>query len=286
MQTQQKTNLNDENLYYVASEVKAQLLKGKKKVLEADQDRIYVVTGREGLGKSTLTMQLAATIDPNFNLDNIVFTPEQFAEKIKKAKRGTAIIYDEGFSGLSSKSSISRENKKLVQLLMECRQLNLFIFIVLPSFFLLEKYVALFRSTALFNVLSSKKNFKLRFYKIYNYDTKKKLYILGKNLMDYSRPKIVKSYRFYGKLPPSINEKEYRAKKLKAFRGRETEEGEESRAIKQRNHLFYLLHKEYGLKYTQISNYLEKCGVQLDSTNVGRYIRHVSKKMQNVDVLL
>jgi len=194
----QKKDLNKEDLpFYVASDIFKQLRKGYKKVTEGDQDRVYVITGREGLGKSTLAMQLAYVVHPTFTLDNIVFTANQFEERIKKAKRNEAIIFDEAFNGLSSKGAISKENKRLVRILMMCRQRNLFIFIVLPSYFLLEKYIGLFRSTALFNVLASRKNFKLRYYKVYNYKKKRELFIRGKKLMDYSRPKIPKSYRFF-----------------------------------------------------------------------------------------
>jgi len=256
------------------------LRKGYKKVTEGDQDRIYCVTGREGLGKSTLAMQLAYVVDQNFTLDNIVFTANQFEERIKKAKRFEAIIFDEAFSGLSSKGAISKENKRLVRLLMMCRQRNLFIFIVLPSFFLLEKYVGIFRSTALFNVLASRKNFKLRFYKVYNYQKKRELYIKGKNLMDYSRPKIPKSYRFYKKLPPNIDEKIYRRKKLETFKDEHKEETEESKIIKQRNFLFYVLKENYKLSYTGIAKLLENDGVGLNESVIGRIVRDVSKKRQ------
>jgi len=277
----QKKDLNKEDLpFYVASNIFNQLRKGYKKVTEGDQDRIYVVTGREGLGKSTLAMQLAYVVDPNFNLDNVVFTAKQFEDRLRGVKKHTAIIHDESFSGLSSKGAISRENKRLVRLLMMCRQRNLFIFIVLPSFFLLEKYVGIFRSTALFNVLASRKNFKLRYYKVYNYKQKRELYIKGKNLMDYSRPKIPKSYRFYKKLPPTIDEKTYRLKKLETFRDEHIEITEESKTIKQRNFLFYILKEKYKLSYTGIAKLLEVGGIGLNESVIGRIVRDVSKKRQ------
>ncbi len=277
----QKKDLNKEDLpFYVATPIFNQLRKGYKKVTEGDQDRIYVVTGREGLGKSTLAMQLAYSVDPNLSLDNIVFTANQLEKRIKEAKRFIAIIFDESFSGLSSKGAISKENKRLVRLLMMCRQRNLFIFIVLPSFFLLEKYVGIFRSTALFNVLASRKNFKLRYYKVYNYRQKRLLYIKGKNLMDYSKPKIPKSYRFYRKLPPTIDEKAYRLKKLITFRDDGKEESEESKIIKQRNFLFYVLNENYDLSYTGIAKLLEEGDMGLNESVIGRIVRDVSKKRQ------
>ncbi len=276
-----KKDLNKEDFpFYVATPIFNQLRKGYNKVTEGDQDRIYVVTGREGLGKSTLTMQLAYCVDQNLSLDNIVFTANQLEKRIKESKKNTAIIFDESFSGLSSKGAISKENKRLVRLLMMCRQRNLFIFIVLPSFFLLEKYVGIFRSTALFNVLVSRKNFKLRYYKVYNYRQKKELYIRGKNMMDYSRPKIPKSYRFYRKLPPTIDEGAYRMKKLVTFRDDGKEENEESKIIKQRNFLFYVLKENYDLSYTGIAKLLENDGLGLNESVIGRIVRDVSKKRQ------
>ena len=276
-----KKDLNKEDLpFYVATPIFNQLRKGHIKVTKGDQDRVYVVTGREGLGKSTLAMQLAYTVDQNLSLDNIVFTANQLEKRITEAKQFTAIIFDEGFSGLSSKGAISKENKRLVTLLMMMRQRNLFLFIVLPSFFLLEKYVGIFRSTALFNVLVSRKNFKLRYYKVYNYQKKKELYIKGKNLMDYSRPKIPKSYRFYRKLPPTIDEKAYRLKKLDTFRDTGEEESEESKIIKQRNFLFYILKENYHLSYTEIAKLLENDGIGLNESVIGRIVRDVSKKRQ------
>ncbi len=274
----QKKDLNNDELpFYVASDIHSQLRKGYKKVTEGDQDRVYVITGREGLGKSTLAMQLAYAVDSTLTLKNIVFTSEQFEERITKANKHEAIIFDEGFSGLSSKGAISKENKRLVRLLMMCRQRNLFIFIVLPSFFLLEKYVAIFRATVLFNVLVSRKNFKLRFYKVYNYTNKKKLYILGKNLMDYSKPKIPKSYRFYRKLPPTIDEMAYRKKKLDTFKDIPIEESEESKIMKQRNFLFYILKEKYKLSYIEIAKLLESGGFGLNESVIGRIVRDVPK---------
>ena len=270
----------DEIPFHIDFGILGQLNKGKKKVLEGNQDRIYVISGREGLGKSTLAMQLSYVLDPTITVDNIVFSSKQFEERIRTLDKFKALIYDEGFSGLSSKGSISKENKRLVQLLMMCRQRNLFIFIVLPSFFLLEKYVALFRSTALFNVLVSRKNFKLRFYKVYNYSEKKKLYILGKTLMDYSRPRISKSHRIFAKIPPTIDIKAYEAKKLASFVERGAEEPEETRIIKQRNSLAMKLNRTYGESYETISKGLENDSCPLSSSVIGRFVRDGTEKRQ------
>ena len=272
---------SDKYPFYVSKDVVKQLLKGKEKVMRGNQDRLYVIDGRERSGKSTLGRQLAYVLDPTINLARVVFTADQFEKAIKGANKGQAIIFDEAFRGLSSKSSISKENKRLVQLLMECGQKNLFIFIILPSFFLLEKYVAIFRSHALFTVMMSKANYMRRGYKIFNYETKRKLYILGKNMMDYSRPKIRIYHRFYGKIVPTINEKEYDRKKLKSFQAEVKEVKEESNIIKQRNFLMYLLNKEKGLTAVEIAEKLKGSDISLSSSVISRCIKATVSKMTN-----
>ncbi len=202
---------------YIAKIIKKQLKLAKKKVIETDQDRVYLITGNEGSGKSTLAMQLSYYLDNNFNLNDIVFNSKDFSERIRNANKYSVIVFDEAFNGLSSRGVLSAENKRIIRLLQECRQRNLFIFIVLPSIFLLEKYVALFRSHGLFHCSISKKNYKNRYFKVYNRQNKQLLYILGKKLMSYSKPYIPLMHTFRGAYPPTIDKEEYNKKKLEAF---------------------------------------------------------------------
>jgi len=230
---------NSDLPYYVATKIFRQLINSQQIVLKLDQDRIYVIDGREGLGKSKLARQLAYVVDPTICLDRIVFSSKDFEAAIRKADKHQAIIFDECFRGLSGRSSLSKENKRLVQLMMECRQKNLFVFLVLPSYFLLEKYAAIFRSTALFHVMASNKDPKRRYYKPYNYKQKKFLYILGKQMMDYSKPRVPYTYRFYNKEIPTVDYDAYAKKKLAAFQdlaGEELTLGKlEERFMLQRN---------------------------------------------------
>ncbi len=142
--------------YYIAPKIKAILDKARDLVLKKDWDRVYLVDGPEGSGKSKLARQLAFHLDPTFNIDRIVFTGQQFSDAVDKAKKGDAIIFDEAFNGLGSSGATSKLNKLIVRKLMECRQKNLFIFIVLPTVFELQKYAAIFRSKALFHVYVDK----------------------------------------------------------------------------------------------------------------------------------
>jgi len=70
-----------------------------------------------------------------------------------KTKKGQCIIFDEAFTGLSSRGALSGINKALVGLMMQMRQKNLFVIMVLPTFFMLDKYAAIFRAKALIHVM-------------------------------------------------------------------------------------------------------------------------------------
>ena len=92
-----------------------------------DKDYVVVVDGREGSGKTTFAIQMGKYVDPSLNLARVVFGPENFREAILKAKKYECIIYDEAFTGFSSRASLSPVNRVLVSLAMQMRQKNLLI---------------------------------------------------------------------------------------------------------------------------------------------------------------
>jgi len=214
--------------YYIAKTLRRKWEKLKDgKLIKKDEDRIYIVDGRERTGKSLFTLQQAKFIDPTFNIDRVCFTPEEFLDQIRNAPRGSVVVFDEAFRGLSSKSGQSKINKMIVQAMMECGQRNLVIFIVLPTFFLLELYAAVLRSNALFHIYKDKTG--KRVFKTYNFQKKNMLYRNGKKKgFDYSWPKVsakATGGRFYNIYP--ISERKYRNKKARSLQ--EMEPGTNSR---------------------------------------------------------
>lgn len=156
-----------------------------KDVITKDWDMIFAVDGAEGSGKSVLAQQAAFYCDPTLTNDRIVFTPFQFKKAILDAKKFQAVIYDEAYTGLSSRATMSLINRALVSMLAEIRQKNLFVFVVMPTFFDLDKYVAIWRSRALLHVYVGD-NFQRGFFCFYNADRKKNLYINGKKYYSYA----------------------------------------------------------------------------------------------------
>lgn len=154
------------------------------KLKKMDNDKIYIVDGRERTGKSTFALQQACYIDPTLihDIKRICFSADEFLEAIRNTdsddKVTKCIVFDEAFRGLSSRGAMSKVNKKIITALMEVGQKNLVIFIVLPSFFMLDLYAAMLRSNALFHVALDKRNAKRVFY-VYPHKKKGYLYQSG-----------------------------------------------------------------------------------------------------------
>ena len=188
------------------------------KTIKKDWDMVFCVDGSEGSGKSVFTQQLAYYCDPTLTNVKIVFTPQGFRKAIINSPKYTAVIYDEAYTGLSSRATMSLINRTLISMLAEIRQRNLFVFVVMPCFFDLDKYVALWRARGLFHVYTGK-NFERGYFAFYNTDRKKDLYIQGKKFYSYYRPKP----NFIGRFPNhyTVDEKEYKHNKKHSLIARE-----------------------------------------------------------------
>jgi len=248
--------------YYIEDRLKRVLDdKIKPSLLKKDKDCVIAVDGREGSGKSTFAFQVAKYIDPTFNLSRIVFSPDEFREAIYKAKKGQAIVFDEAFTGFSSRSSLSGINRVLVSLMMQMRQKNLLVLIVLPTFFLLDKYVALFRAKALFHVYENRGN--RGYFRVYNSKLKKLLYLTGSKTYSYSGKAVRTKFRgrFYGKfaLGDWGEEDKYRIKKNKALEDSEKTpmSSGQVKYKEQRDLVVYCFRKYSKFTYQQLTNYLD-----------------------------
>jgi hypothetical protein len=247
--------------YYIAPKLKNRL--DKKIIAELEKtnhDYVMVIDGREGSGKSTLAFQIGKYVDPSLDLSRIAFNPEQFRETIFKAKKNQCVIYDEAITGFSSRASLSGVNRVLISLMMQMRQKNLFVIIVLPTYFLLDKYVALFRARVLIHVYESYG--KRGYFKVYNYKQKKDLYLLGKITYSYVPKKVKTRFRgrFYGVFALGDSKVEDKYNKLKEKALIESEKNPMSagqvKYREQRDICIYVLRKTGRLTYRQISNFM------------------------------
>lgn len=235
-----------------------------------DKDYPMAIDGPEGSGKSTLAMQIGKYVDPTLDISRVAFTPEEFRECVYKAKKGQCIIYDEAFTGFSSRASLSGVNRTLVSLMMQMRQKNLFVIIVLPTVFLLDKYVSLFRTKVLIHVYENKG---VRgYFKVYS-RKKKTALVMSKESKTFSY--VVKTKfggRFYGvfALGDDRDEEKYRTKKLKALEEAEKNpmSSAQVRYREQRDIMVYVLRKNLKLSYRQLSEMLNDFGFDISYVQI------------------
>lgn len=236
-----------------------ELLKVKERVLHKDRDYVAVYDGEEGVGKSVLAMQHAKILDPNFNLSQVVFTSDEFIKIIKdpKTKKGACIVLDEAFNAANNRASLTEVNRSMIGLATEMRQKNLFVLLVLPSFFDLDKYFALWRCRALFHVYFTPEED--RHYIVFDKVSKKLLFLSGKKTYDYTYPK--------APFPPctffntyTVDETDYRAKKAEAFKKR-TVSNQARTWLMQRNVVIKHLMRTFGYTAEQMNEVLRASNV-------------------------
>jgi len=252
-----------------------------------DKDCFICVDGKEGSGKSTLALQIAKYADPSLDLSRIVFDAEGFRQAIFKAKKGQAIVFDEAFTGLSSRAALSGVNRTLVSLMMQMRQKNLLVIMVLPTFFMLDKYAALFRAKALIHVYENKG---VRgYFRLYNSKLKKLLYLYGKKDYSYSTKFVRTRFkgRFYGKFALGTDEleKKYRKKKEVALEATE-KDPMTSKQIKYRNQrdiAIYLLRKTSNMTYRELENYLQDYDFDISFQQISKICSTFGDRLEEKD---
>lgn len=232
--------------YYLDGYLKSNL-NNIKKIVKQDWDFVFLIDGMEGGGKSTFTIQLALYLDPTLDLSRIVFDAEEFEKAILKAEKYQAIIYDEAITGLYSREAMQYINTSLTKLLAQIRQKNLFIFVLMPTFFDMDKYVAMWRSRGLFHIYT--KNFQRGYFIFYDHETKKDLYAVAKKYYNYHMRKPTFKGRF-----TSFNpfDKEYRKKKLDAITKRCDMQ---INPMYQRDKLIQVMYYELGLSQLDIGKF-------------------------------
>lgn len=275
--------------FYIDNKLKTQI---DKKIIPAlkkrDKDIVFGVDGKEGSGKSKFSDILGAYIASQtgaiYDLDCVCMTPMEFKNRIMRAKKFEVVIYDEAHRGMSSRRTMSEVNGILVDLMMEMRQKNLCVFIVLPSIFMLDRYVALFRIRGLFHIYE-KRN--VRGFWVYFNDKKVNLlYLLGKRFFNYNCitwPKF--RGRFYNQY--SVDEEAYRKKKAGVFNDEpkdfQNEQNEKYKA--QRDYFIYCLVKKCHKSSKEVSNYSKEGDVPMESPIIRKIVLKIDdNKRKSVPV--
>lgn len=231
-----------------------------KSRLRRNRDFVLLVDGVPGIGKSTFAAQIAKIVDPSFDVHNMHYDGDDFIKAAVDSPKYKAIIYDEAYRDWSNLRVLSSISHRLNAMLMEIRQNNLFIIIILPSWFDLNKTMAIFRSDAMIHCYERPNG--ARAFNYYTREAKKYMYIRGKKFYNYKYGNPIIKSTFSDYMP--INMEGY-LKKKKAMMERLKQEQikplgklDKKRELA-RNGLAYLLKHEFGHKYSdaarRLSNY-------------------------------
>lgn len=159
----------------------------KDRVINRNYDYLCCTAGFSGVGKSTFILFTAAPYCcPWFDLSYVAFTADEFINICNNAPRNSAVVLDECFEALNSRTGMSKEFLKIFNHLQIIRQRNLFIFLNLPNFFDLNKNVALFRINHLFVCYEDQRTGKRGKVLGFGRDTKRTLYVKGGKYCDYN----------------------------------------------------------------------------------------------------
>ena len=182
--------------------------------VQKNWDGIGYFCGYEGDGKTTFVSQTCYYLDPTFKIDRVVFTGESFIKAAIEAKPFQAIMYDESYYSFNNKNMWNETTKKIISLLTQIRKKKLFIMIISPTFFDIQKYIAIHRS--MFMVQVHAEGLERGFFKFYNRENKHQLYIKGRKDHDM----FVVKPNFFGRFTSfnPIDQEAYEAKKDAALK--------------------------------------------------------------------
>ncbi len=230
-----------------------------------DNDYVMIIDGPEGSGKSTKAFQVARFVDPEFCLENVCINVDEFRRRIVVAKNGSAIVFDEAYRGFGASGALTEVNRVLKGMMMEMRQKNLLVIIVLPTFYMLDRYVALFRAKTLIHI--TKRGYchiynKRKILRLYQHPTAKRYFYYG-------HVKTAMRCKFFGKY--AINEEKYRAKKLESFK-KEFRQTRNEKYKEQRDKLITIISKEYKLTLRKMETLLKKHNFKLSFRAIGEIL--------------
>lgn len=193
--------------------------------LDHKLDHFIVITGREGIGKTTFAFQIGAWCNPSFSLDTVCYgansyidvmhrKAESFDLSMEKQEIETLVL-DEG-TELLSRESLTQSNRVLAKTFFVQRMLGFLVIVNIPNFFMLDSVVRLHRVKTLIEVLDRGS------YKCYTGKAIKLVSEFGGRTKDMSSVRVPDGTFWHGSFhkgfPPTIDFNQYQAHKLESIK--------------------------------------------------------------------
>lgn len=243
-------------------------------IIKRNWDCVILIDGEERVGKSTLGMTIAKYLYPKFTVENISTGMEDAKKKIAELPDKSILMIDEGSLVFNSRDAMTKAQKSLMKVMNVVGQKNMIFIVILPSFFDLNRHIAVRRSRFLIHVYADKKMRRGRFV-YFGKNKKAKLYEVGKkNFNSYNKPKsdFVGKFTKFMPLGPEYD----RAKTKSMVEALKEKPQEGNKWFKQRNVLLKMIVDNRWLNQKQISKELEKYGVILKQNTISDALMKVS----------
>ena len=130
--------------------------------LQKDLDHFVILSGREGFGKSTFSFQIAAWVNPNFDLSTVAYNAKDYLDimsrkqaeiiNLKEKMETESLVMDEG-TELLSRESLNLSNRILTKTFFVQRALKFLILVNVPNFFMVDVVLRLHRVRTLIDVV-------------------------------------------------------------------------------------------------------------------------------------
>lgn len=118
--------------------------------LQRDLDIVLVVTGDEGVGKSTLALRLALLFSDDgetISTHDILSNTGDYIARARELDPGSPIVLDEAFDGANSRRAMKQSNVDFMRFLGEARALRLVHILCFPRLHNLDPYIRAHRMT-------------------------------------------------------------------------------------------------------------------------------------------
>jgi len=249
--------------YKITKNIKDGLDKIQKKIISNNDLFVCIVDGRSGTGKSTLASQLAYyCTNGRLSYNDYIYTYEQFNNWIDSCQPGDHMILDESFEIANKRNSRSEDNFKILSKLQKIRAKKVAVWLLLPSFYDLDKNIILNLADWLLHCW--RKDFGPRGnFNAYKRNRFKLLWLKGRQNLSYEekiiRPNLSKCS--FSKLFP-LDYQTYELRKYESFEENIIKSKKELRLEKnmrlwrERAVLSIKYAQKNGIKYTDIANHL------------------------------
>jgi len=236
-----------------------------------------VITGREGIGKSTLGYWLCYGVDENFNVEEgIVYTAKELRPKLFRTPRYGACLVDEGLAALYKREHSTYERKFIIKVLSQARQRNLFYAICCPRMGDLDEYLRNWRIRLWLHVVSRGKA------AVYLYDDKVMIgdpWHLGDRKE--RRKRNLVGFVSFPAMPDDIKDM-YRRIKAEAYKRMEKvlteeEEDRQGQGLVESGMLLHIINRRLGKSYREIEKLTQEAGMKISRTMISRRVKKFAK---------